>query len=115
MELKAYQSAALDAFARWRDALEEAERASREAIAALEKVGAPVPDIMRHYPEAAWNALERPRGIGGSPGPYVMRTDDAGRPHPPCLPQGPHRRRQDAARRMRAGAAGAPGPGSRSG
>ena len=82
MELKAYQSAALDAFARWRDALEEAERASREAIAALEKVGALVPDIMRHYPEAAWNALERPRGIGGPPGPYVMRTDDAGRPIP---------------------------------
>ena len=61
MELKAYQSAALDAFARWRDALEEAERASREAIAALEKVGALVPDIMRHYPDGS---LERP---GASP------------------------------------------------
>ena len=82
MELKEYQTGALEAFARWRDALEDAARASRAQIAALEKAGAGVPDWMRNYPRTAWTGLAESGGIARSDRPYVDRFDDARRPIP---------------------------------
>ena len=82
MELKAYQSAALDAVARWRDALETATREGQEAIAALEKIGARVPDSLRNHPQAAWENLAASGGVARAAGAHVSRTDEAGRPIP---------------------------------
>ena len=82
MELKEYQTGALEAFVRWRDMLEDTARASRAQIAALEKAGAGVPDWMRNYPRTAWAGLAESGGIAHSDRPYVDRFDDAGRPIP---------------------------------
>ena len=81
-DLKDYQSGALQAFVRWRDALEDAARGAQEQVAALEKAGAGVPDQIRNYPRAAWAALARSGGVARSDRDYVDRFDDAGRPIP---------------------------------
>ncbi len=82
MELKDYQVAALEAFVRWRDALAEARAKSDAAIAALEGVGADVPDDVRNYPKSAWQLLAQSGGVAETAGEYASRTDDAGRPIP---------------------------------
>ena len=82
MELKEYQVSVLDAFTRWRDALAAAQAQSETTIAALEGVGAFIPDDIRNYPKTAWQQLSQTGGIAESAGPYVERTDDAGRPIP---------------------------------
>ena len=82
MELKDYQVAALKAFVRWRDALEQARGKSETAIATLEGVCADVPDDVRDYPKAAWQRLAKSGGVAETAGPYASRTDDAGRPIP---------------------------------
>ena len=82
MELKNYQAAALDAFARWRDALNTARAESETATAALEGVGVAVPPEVRNYPMKAWGALAASGGVASTAGPYATRTDDAGRPIP---------------------------------
>ena len=82
MELKEYQSATLDAFARWRDALATAQIKSDEAIAALQGVGMDIPDDVRNYPKTAWQTLAQSGGVAESASEYVSRTDDAGRPIP---------------------------------
>ena len=82
MELKDYQVAALEAFVRWRDALAEAQVKSETAIAALEGVGADVPDDVRNYPKNAWQKLAQSGGVAETAGEYISRTDDAGRPIP---------------------------------
>ena len=82
MELKEYQSATLDAFARWRDALATAQIKSDEAIAALQGVGMDIPDDVRNYPKTAWQTLAQLGGVAESASEYVSRTDDAGRPIP---------------------------------
>ena len=82
MELKDYQAAALEAFVRWRDALAEAQAKSETAIAALEGVGADVPDDVRNYPKSAWQQLAQSGGVAETAGEYASRTDDAGRPIP---------------------------------
>ena len=82
MELKDYQVAALEAFVRWRDALAEARAKSETAIAALEGVGADVPDDVRNYPKSAWQHLAQSGGVAETAGAYASRTDDAGRPIP---------------------------------
>ena len=82
MELKDYQVAALEAFVRWRDALAEARAKSETAIAALEGVGADVPDDVRNYPKSAWQHLAQSGGVAETAGEYASRTDDAGRPIP---------------------------------
>ena len=112
MELKAYQNAALDAVARWRDALETATREGQEAIAALEKIGARVPDSLRNHPQAAWEKLAASGGVAPRRRRPCLAHRRGRAPHPPCLPQGPHGRRQDPARGGRAGAAGAADAGS---
>ena len=82
MELKEYQANALDAFARWLDALEEARLRSEAGIAALQDAGVDVPPDLRDYPRTAWQRLAEAGGVADTAGQYVSRTDDAGRPIP---------------------------------
>ena len=82
MELKDYQVAALEAFVRWRDALAEARTEADETIAKLKSVDLAVPDDYRNYPKVAWERLAKSGGVPETAGPYVSRTDDAGRPIP---------------------------------
>ena len=83
MELKDYQEAALGAFARWRDALAEARVRADKTIVLLQGLeAADVPDDVRNYPKSAWQRLAESGGVAETAGPYVSRTDDAGRPIP---------------------------------
>ena len=82
MELKNYQVAALDAFVGWRDQLAESQMQSETATAALEGVGADVPDDVRNYPKSAWQKLAEAGSVPATAGGYVTRTDDAERPIP---------------------------------
>ena len=82
MELKEYQVAALDAFTRWRDALEEARAKSQVAVDALKGVGADIPSDVLDYPKSAWQDLAQSGGVANETAEYVSRTDDAGRPIP---------------------------------
>ena len=82
MELKDYQSAALDAFTRWRDVLAAAQAKSASDIVALESLGVDVPPDVRNYPQTAWRQLAQNGEVAESAGPYVSRTDDAGQPIP---------------------------------
>ncbi len=82
LEPKEYQEAALDAFVRWRDALDAAARLSRRRIEALEKAGVEPSFDDRNFPERAWVDLRAAGGVAETAGSYVRRTDDAGRPVP---------------------------------
>ncbi len=82
MELKEYQTAALDAFARWLAELSGAKAKSEVAEGALRAAGVDVPDEIRNYPKAAWDALVPVGGVAETAGAYVSRWDDAGRPIP---------------------------------
>ena len=84
MELKEYQTDALQAFARWRDELDTARLQSETAVAALRSAVAdiPIPDDVRNYPKTAWNKLKAAHAVAETAGEYVSRTDDAGRPIP---------------------------------
>ena len=82
MELKEYQAGALDAFARWREALEEAARKAEQGIDALREAGVDIPDDLRNYPKTAWENLAQAGGVAPGAGDYVSRSDDAGRPVP---------------------------------
>ena len=82
MELKEYQAATLEAFVRWRDALEVARLKSETDIAALRDLGIDIPDDVRNYPKTAWQQLAQSGGVAESAGEYVSRTDDARRPIP---------------------------------
>ena len=82
MELKEYQSAALDAFVRWRNALESA-RDELEGIAeTVRNTGVEVPDAITNYPSYAWQQLAQSGGVADPAADYVKRTDWAGRPIP---------------------------------
>ena len=82
MELKEYQWRALDAFTRWREALEQARQGSITGVEALEQAGVDVPTDVRNYPKAAWQALTRSGAAAMSAGPHVDRTAAAGYPIP---------------------------------
>ncbi|MYA23735.1 MAG: restriction endonuclease subunit R [Gemmatimonadetes bacterium] len=82
MELKEYQSVALDTFVRWWNGLAEARAQSETAIAALQNVGTDIPDDIRNYPKTAYQKLVQSSGFTATTGEYVSRTDDAGRPIP---------------------------------
>ena len=84
MELKEYQSRTLEAFARWRDALETARQTSMAGVEALEQAGVAVPADIRNYPKAAWQTLVKTGDVALRAGPYVDRTADAGYPIPHC-------------------------------
>ena len=82
MELKEYQSAALDAFVRWRVALDDARANSEVAAAVLMDAGVAVPDAVTNYPASAWRQLSESGGVADPTASYVSRTDEAGRPIP---------------------------------
>ena len=66
MELKEYQFTALDAFIRWREALEQAREDTESP----------------NYPRRAWQALAAAGGVAYPQLPYIDRTDAADRPIP---------------------------------
>ena len=82
MELKDYQNAALNAFARWRDALADAQAQTEARITALESIGDDLTDDDRDYPKKAWQRLAQSGGVAETAGEYASRTDPAGRPIP---------------------------------
>ena len=82
MELKDYQVRALDAFNGWLDALAAARAQSGTMASAIRQTGQTVPDGILNYPRMAWENLAQSDGVAETAGPYVDRTDDAGRPIP---------------------------------
>ena len=82
MELKEYQYRTLDAFDRWRRALDEAREESRRQTAALVDAGASVPPEIGNFPKTVWNRLADAEEVAPSAGPHVDRVDGAGRPIP---------------------------------
>ena len=82
MELKEYQTRALEAFSRWLAALDDARRASAAGIEALRKAGVEVPADLRNYPGSAWEKLARTGEVAAGVGSYAGRTADAGFPIP---------------------------------
>ncbi len=82
MELKEYQAVALQAFERWREALEKARVESDQAVATLQDAGVNVPREVWNYPKIVWQKLAQIGGVAGTAGEYVSRTDDADRPIP---------------------------------
>ena len=74
MELKEYQTKALSAFEKWRDALGVAEAKSKTAVAALESVGAEVPAEVRNWPKSAWEKLVESGDAAAGAGRYAERT-----------------------------------------
>ena len=86
LELKEYQTQALDAFSRWLDELERARAKSAARKAALRGAGQDPGPYDVDFPRMAWEALAEAGGVAESAGPHVPRTDDAGRPIPhACL------------------------------
>ena len=82
MELKDYQKKALQAFDGWREALGKAAQEARTVIDALQAVNVDVPPEVANYPQKAWNTLRENGEVAETAGPYVNRTDAAGRPIP---------------------------------
>ena len=81
MELKEYQTRALEAFSRWLAALDDARRESATASEALQKAGVDLPPDVDNYPKTAWRKLAQAGGVAGG-GDYADRTADAGFPIP---------------------------------
>ena len=82
MELKEYQERALDAFARWQEALTTARKEMELAIAAWPKAAGEIPYAVRNYPSTAWRKLADSGGVANKDVPYIDRTADAGYPIP---------------------------------
>lgn len=82
MELKEYQTRALDAFERWRDALAAAEQESAEDVAYYTGRGRPVPDDVGNYPKTAWQRLAKAGEVAATARRYVDRTAAGGFPIP---------------------------------
>ena len=82
MQLKEYQAEALDKFALWLRALEQAQTSLAPAVTALRDVGADIPDEILNYPKKAWESLREDGELPSGVGAYVPRTDEAERPIP---------------------------------
>ena len=82
MELKTYQSRALDAFTTWLEALQTAKHESDTAIEALKQTRVDIPDAIRNYPGMAWRKLSESGDVAHTTRGYVDRTDEANRPIP---------------------------------
>ena len=82
MELKEYQTRALDAFERWRDALAAAQQESAEDVAYYTGRGRTVPDDVGNYPKTAWQKLAAAGEVAATAGHYVDRTAAGGFPIP---------------------------------
>ena len=78
MELKEYQSRALDAFGRWRDALETARVKAATVAAALEAAGVDIPAEVGNYPRQAWQQLAAAGEVPYPQRGYVHRDAAAG-------------------------------------
>ena len=95
MQLKEYQTRALDAFTRWWNELRAAQAQSETIIATLEQVGADIPPDIRNYPKSAWKKLAEAGEVAASDGSYVDRTAAAGYSITACLLQDTDRWGQD--------------------
>ena len=82
MELKTYQSRALDAFTTWLEALQAARNESEVMTEAVKQAGADIPAALLNYPKSAWEKLSVNGDMVASAGVYVDRTDKANRPIP---------------------------------
>ncbi len=84
MELKDYQTNALEAFAVWLDTLTTARLQSEAAINALKQAGPAITisEELYNYPKIAWQQLKDAGRVADTAGEYVSRTDDADRPIP---------------------------------
>ena len=83
MELKEYQSAALEAFMVWHKELDKARQEADDGIEFYTNRNKPVPEDIRNYPKRAWDNLKMAGDVAQSAGEYVNRTDGVGRhiPH----------------------------------
>ena len=82
MELKEYQSQALDAFSRWLDELRLARAAAEASEQVLQALPPEAVAAARDYPRTTWNRLRGADQLPSSAGEYVPRTDEAERPIP---------------------------------
>lgn len=82
MELKEYQTQALDRFALWLDALRRAEATSKAQLAGGRDLPEAALKIVGDYPSAAWGELGNRGELPAGAGEYTPRTDGAGRPIP---------------------------------
>ena len=84
LELKEYQRGALDALARWLEALEDAQRDSQTTIELLQQrqIDTAIINELRNYPKAAWQKLKENGGVAVTASEHVNRTDEANRPIP---------------------------------
>ena len=82
LELKDYQATALDAFVRWREALDRAAHDVQRRIEALEERGVEITADDRNFPAVAWRNLAASGGVARPADAYASRTDAAGRPIP---------------------------------
>lgn len=82
MELKEYQTQALDRFALWLDALRRAEATSKAQLAGGRDLPEAALKIVGDYPRAAWGELGNRGELPAGAGEYTPRTDGAGRPIP---------------------------------
>ncbi len=82
MELKTYQTRALDAFSQWLDTLKTARHQSETAVKSWPAAAGGIPDAVKNYPRLAWETLKESGGLAHSAAPYVDRTDEANSPIP---------------------------------
>ncbi len=82
LELKTYQSRALDTFDRWLNALVTARQQSATAISGWPEGAGEIPDAVRDYPNTAWGKLRASGGVAARTAEYIGRSDDTGRPIP---------------------------------
>ena len=84
MELKEYQTRALDVFVRWLDALVSTQTDLEATKAALQSMGrdVSVDTLNDNYPKLAWKKLADAGEVVDSAGPYVERTTASGDPIP---------------------------------
>ena len=66
MELKMYQSRALDTFNRWLDPLNSAREQSTAAIGSWPEAAGEIPDAVKNYPRLAWEKLKKGGGTANS-------------------------------------------------
>ena len=81
MELKEYQSGALQAFSGWLEALEKARQQSEVVREAVQQTGMPLPPELLNYPRNAWTEWVKTQDRNSAL-PHVDRWDAADRPIP---------------------------------
>ena len=92
MELKEYQVKALDAFTRWRDALDEARRECLKDTEYYRSQNRPIPPDVSNYPQTTWRKLGDEGWLPANAGEHIDQHRQSGPPGASRLPQGAHRR-----------------------